>query len=130
MAPNRGGAVFVAREARPEPVEDSLAAAMNDPEHLVLAGTIDDTIVGYAVARVETLRTREVLGVIEDLFVEEEGRGVAVGEGLMSDLLAWFGERGCCGVDAMALPGDRGTKNFFEGSGFSARLLVMHHRMP
>jgi ribosomal protein S18 acetylase RimI-like enzyme len=96
----------------------------------VLAGTIDDTVVGYAVARTEMLRTGQVLGVIEDLVVEEAARGVAVGERLMGDLLAWFEGRDCFGVDAIALPGDRETKNFFEGSGFSARLLVMHHRMP
>jgi hypothetical protein len=27
----------------------------------------------------------------------------------------------------MALPGDREAKNFFEASGFKARLLTMHH---
>jgi hypothetical protein len=37
--------------------------------------------------------------------------------------------RGCSGVDATALPGNRATKNFFEESGFTARLLVMHHRL-
>jgi hypothetical protein len=47
----------------------------------------------------------------------------------MDSLLAWASERGCQGVDATALPGDRATKNFFEGSGFTARLLVMHHRV-
>jgi hypothetical protein len=32
------------------------------------------------------------------------------------------------GIDAFALPGMRETKNFFEGSGFTARLLVMHRQ--
>jgi ribosomal protein S18 acetylase RimI-like enzyme len=128
LAPGRGGAVFVAREARAEPVDASLAAALADPSHRVWAGTIDESVIGYAVARVEPLRTGTTLGVIEDIYVEPEGRGVSVGEALMGVALEWFTAEGCTGVDAYALPGDRATKNFFEGSGFSARLLVMHHR--
>jgi hypothetical protein len=47
----------------------------------------------------------------------------------MGELLAWFSARGCLGVDSTALPGARETKNFFEESGFTARLLVMHRRL-
>jgi hypothetical protein len=47
----------------------------------------------------------------------------------MNDLIAWCRARGCTGMDAMALPGHRQTKNFFEESGFTARKLVMHHRL-
>ncbi len=125
----RGGAVFVAREARPEPVEDSLRSAILEPDRTVVLGTIDDTVMGYATGRTEILRDAATLGVIDDLFVEEEARAVGVGEAMMDSLLDWFRTRGCSGVDAMALPGARATKNFFEESGFSARLLVMHHRM-
>ena len=32
-------------------------------------------------------------------------------------------------ADAMALPGHRATKNFFEAHGFTARALVMHRRL-
>jgi len=85
--------------------------------------------VGFASARIEQLRDGTTLGVIGDLYVEPDARGVGVGEALMDALLVWASERGCQGVDATALPGDRATKNFFEGSGFTARLLVMHHRV-
>ena len=128
-ARERGGAVFVAREGRAEPVEESLARAVVDPGALVVVGTIDETVLGYATGRVEALRDGRCLGVIDDLFVEEEARAVGVGEAMMDLLLAWFRQRGCAGVDATALPGARETKNFFEESGFSARLLVMHHRL-
>ena len=33
---------------------------------------------------------------------------------------------GAIGVDALALPGDRATKNFFETFGLKARAIVVH----
>jgi GNAT superfamily N-acetyltransferase len=126
LRPMRGGDVFTTgRSARP--VEEELAAAVADPEQLLLAGTIDDVVVGYARARTETLPDGRRLGIIDDLFVLPEARSVGLGETLMDDVLAWCREQGCSGVDAIALPGHRATKNFFEESGFTARLLVMHH---
>ena len=129
LAPTRGGAVFVAREGRAQPVADTLAADLEDPAVCVLVGTIDDHPVGYAVGRTEPLRDRSTLGVITDLYVEDGARSVGVGEALMGSLLEFFGAAGCAGVDATALPGTRATKNFFEESWFTARLLVMHHRL-
>ena len=123
-AMERGGPLFVGREAMPEPQVD-----LDDPDRVAVVGTLDGVIVGYGVGRVESLRAGGLLGVIEELYVEPGGRGVAVGEGMMGELLAWFSSRDCIGVDAVALPGARATKNFFEASGFSARLLVMHHRL-
>lgn len=125
----RGGAVFVAREARAEPVEEGLRQAVTDPASIAVAGTIDDVVVGFATGRLEALRDGRCLGVIEDLFVDEGARAVGVGEAMMDQLVAWFSARGCAGVDATALPGARETKNFFEESGFTARLLVMHRRL-
>ena len=48
---------------------------------------------------------------------------------MINDLVAWCDEQGCVGIDAMALPGHRATKNFFEESGFTARKLVMHKNL-
>lgn len=125
----RGGPVFVAREARAEPVDTSLRADIADPDVIVLAGTLEDALLGYATGRVEEIRDGRCLGIIGDLFVEPEARAVGVGEAMMEQLLDWFRQRGCAGVDSTALPGARETKNFFEEAGFTARLLVMHHRM-
>jgi ribosomal protein S18 acetylase RimI-like enzyme len=129
LAPTRGGAVFVAREGRAEPVADTLARDLADPSVHVLVGTIDDAPIGYAVGRTEALRDGTTLGVITDLYVDEGARSVGVGEAMMGEVLTWFRSQGCAGVDATALPGNRATKNFFEESGFTARLLVMHHRL-
>ncbi len=126
QAGERGGAVWAQRETRALPAEASLRAALDDPEQLVLAGTIDEVVVGYAVVGLECLRNGELLGVMSDLFVEPEARGVGVGEQLIEMALDWCHQRGCSGVDALALPGNRETKNFFETFGFTARALVVH----
>ena len=126
----RGGHLLATRDVRPEPVEVGLAEALAEPEAKVLvAGTIDSQVVGYAVGRTETLRDGSTLGVVDDLFVEPEARSVGVGTAVMQQLLRWFSAKGCLGVDAMALPGARATKNFFEATGFTARLIIMHHRI-
>ena len=129
LEPTRGGGVWRAREARAEPIEAGLEALLDDPDGRLLAGTVDGVIIGYAAARIEHLGDGSRLGVVDDIFVEEEGRGVGVGEAMIDDLVAWCTERGCLGIDAMALPGHRLTKNFFEEAGFTARKLVMHHRL-
>lgn len=128
-ARERGGRLFVAREARAEPVDESLRRMVADPSSIVVAGTFDGVVLGYATGRTEQLRDGRRLGVIDEVFVESEARAVGVGEAMMEMLLGWFGERRCLGVDSTALPGARETKNFFEGSGFTARLLVMHRRL-
>ena len=127
---SRGGDVWSRREARALPAEPSLAEDLEHPDVLVLAGTIDDAVVGYAVVRTEPVRGGELLGLVTDIYVEPEARAVGVGEVLLDAVLGWCGERGCCGVDALALPGNRETKNFFETFGFTARALVVHRRLP
>ena len=129
LEPMRGGAVWRAREARPEPLEQNLAAALADPCVRLVAGTIDDVVIGYAAVHIEDLRDGSRLGVVDDIFVEEGARGVGLGEAMMGDLVAWCMGQGCFGMDAMALPGHRSTKNFFEESGFTARQLIMHHSL-
>ena len=121
--------MFAAREARPEPLEESLAEAITDAACIVVVGTVDEVVVGLATAHLEKLRDGRILGCLDDLYAEPEARGVGVGEAMMDEVLAWCRGSGCSGVDAFALPGMRMTKNFFEECGFTARLLVMHHRM-
>jgi GNAT superfamily N-acetyltransferase len=129
LEPLRGGAVWRAREARREPVAAGLEALLADPDAHVLVGTINDVPVGYAVVRLEHLDDGSRLGVVDDIFVEAEARGIGLGEAMMGDLVAWCRARACFGMDAMALPGARVTKNFFEDSGFTARQLIMHHSL-
>lgn len=126
---DRGGAVWAAREARAVPADASLAELLGRDDHLVVAGCIDDVVVGYAVTHVEALRDGSTLGRIDDIFVEPEGRAVGVGETIIDVVVPWCEARGCRGIDALVLPGNRASKNFFETFGFTARALVVHRRL-
>jgi GNAT superfamily N-acetyltransferase len=129
QAHERGGEVWAVRDARPIPAEASLRQDLADPSTLVLAGTIDDAVLGYAVVHTEALRDGRLLGILTDIYVEPEARAVGVGEVLVDEVLRWCGDRGCMGVDGLALPGNRSTKNFFETFGFTARALVVHRSL-
>jgi GNAT superfamily N-acetyltransferase len=126
----RGGAVWARRSARTAPFEPALAAELQDPERLVVAGTLDGTVVGYGVAHVDVLADGGRLGVIDDLYTEPAGRELGVGERTMEALMEWCREQHCFGVDALALPGDRHTKNFFEAAGLVARAIIVHRPLP
>ena len=125
----RGGDVWSVREARAIPASESLGADLDGTDRLLLAGLIDDAVVGYAAVRTEELRDGRRLGVITDMYVEPGARAVGVGEELLDAVLTWCRERGCTGIDALALPGNRETKNFFETFGFTARALIVHHTL-
>lgn len=124
LAGQRGGPLLLRREARPEgPMR---LPASDDPDTALIVGTIDGVVVGYGYARAETLRDGGRLAVVDELFVEPEARGVGVGEAIMDELVTFARDRGCAGIDAVALPGDRATKNFFERFGLTARAIIVH----
>jgi ribosomal protein S18 acetylase RimI-like enzyme len=129
LVPMKGGALWAAREAVAEPFAETYGALVERDDALVLVGTVDETVVGFGVVTLERLRNGETLGRILDLFVEPGARSVGVGEAMADDIVAFCGTRQCTGIDAVALPGHRATKNFFEESGFTARALVMHRAL-
>lgn len=130
LLPQRGGEMWARTIGRRAPYEDGLAVAIDDPDALVLVGTIDGTAIGYAVARLDTMADGATLVVIDDLFTEPEGRAVGVGEAMLEAIITWGTERGAAGIDAVVLPGTRDTKNFFESFGLKARALVVHRELP
>lgn len=128
LRPNRGGAVWHRFEAAAEPHEPRLLALISgeDPRSHVIVGTIDDVVVGYGIVGAEHLHDGATIAVVSDLYVDPEARGIGLGEVMMDLLVAWAEEIGAVGIDALALPGDRHTKNFFETFGLKARALVVH----
>lgn len=125
----RGGPLLARREVglvakallRPGGLDRLLA----DDRRRVIVGVIDDVVVGLAVGRLDQVG-EAALGVVDGCFVEPSARGVGVGTAMLEWLVEWFGRSRCRGIDAVALPGDRRAKSFFEGAGFKARLITMH----
>jgi len=107
----RGGPLYPARPLPPPGVED----------RPLWVGELAGTVVGYLAATAEGS-----LGAVTAVYVDPGCRAVGVGTAMVTEALAWMIRKGCTGADALALPGARATKNFFEESGFTARLLVVH----
>ncbi|HEX6947373.1 MAG TPA: GNAT family N-acetyltransferase [Acidimicrobiia bacterium] len=113
-----------------EPIEESLATAIEDPEVVLLVGEIDDVPFGFLMGRAEPLLAQakgEQVGAIRLIYVEPDAREVAVGEAMRDMAMDIFRSQGITKFDAHVLPGHRLAKNFFEAGGFSARSIIMFH---
>jgi ribosomal protein S18 acetylase RimI-like enzyme len=130
LSATKGGTVWARREGRVEPLEESVSASIGDPNGVSLVGTIDDAVVGYAIASVEVLPDGGRLARLTDLYVEPGAREVSVGELLLDTVISWATEGGCFGIDSIVLPGNRETKNFFESAGMVARAIIVHRALP
>lgn len=109
---------------------EGLLARWADPEAPagLFVGEFESTVVGLlAVAAHDVSGQRR--GRIECCYVEEGARGVGVGTALMDAAVVWCDAAGCVEVDALALPGDRATKQRLEAAGFTARLLTLSRRL-
>jgi predicted N-acetyltransferase YhbS len=126
----RGGALFLVNEAGAWPHHDRLHALLDAPDRgLVIAGTYDDVVFGYAVMEYVELLDQTRLARLSDFVVAEEIRGSGIGEAMMNLALEHAKAADCIGIDSVALPGDRSTKNFFESFGLKARLLAVHRSL-
>lgn len=125
----RGGAAVLASGLFAEPLEERVRAMCSSPDDLVAVGTIDGVAVGVGLAHLRPLADGSLQAAVEVLYVEPAARAIGVGEAILDETVAWAVAQGCSGIDAPALPGMRASKNFFEGAGLVARLLVMHRRL-
>jgi GNAT superfamily N-acetyltransferase len=125
----RGGAMLVGDTTPDDLLTRWLHDAPPDapPDAILSVGEFHHAIVGLAAATTFTRRGATVRsGRVECCYVEEGARGVGVGTALMDSLVAWCTEQGCRDIDALALPGDRHSKQRLEAAGFTARLLVLN----
>lgn len=129
VADARGGRLDTLLRGRAEPIEDTFASDLDATDVLVRIGTANDIVVGYCVTVERPLRSGESILEITELWVHEQARRIGVGSALMNAALATAAERGCTGIDARALPGDRQTKNFFESFGLVARTIEVHRSL-
>jgi ribosomal protein S18 acetylase RimI-like enzyme len=126
LARERGGDVWLGLDAIAEPLTEGYAGYVGEPGRRLVAGMLDDVVVGYATFELRALADGRLVAHVRELYVEREAREVGVGEALVTRVLELAREHGCIGVDAVALPGMRATKNFFETHGFTARALEVH----
>lgn len=122
----RGGDVYLLRNHRPSPTEGSYAADIENPDKLVVVGCVKSYPAGFGVVGLTRLAQGYVLAEVTELFVEAELRGVGLGAAMMDLLIGWARDNGADGIDSQAMPGDRDTKNFFEGNGMVTRALYVH----
>lgn len=122
----KGGAVWVRREGRRQPLAQSLAHAVTADDHEMAVGQLNGATVAYGIVHVDVLPDGGKLGVVDDIYVDPRAREVGIGELLMEHLIGWCRDQDCFGVDSLALPGDRSTKNFFESFGLVARAIIVH----
>jgi GNAT superfamily N-acetyltransferase len=95
----------------------------------LLVGEYDRVVVGLAAVSVSHPAASRRAGLIECCYVEAGARGVGVGTALLEAAVAWCTSSDCADVDALALPGDRTTKQRLEAAGFTARLLTLSRRL-
>ncbi len=126
----RGGRLLVERDRQPDVSAELLTRAIAGAGEVVVAvGTLDELVVGFAVAREQPTASGDPIAEIVELWVTPDARKVGVGEELLGLIERWAAERGCAGLDADALPGDRDTKNFFESHGLVARSIRVHRAL-
>ena len=116
-------------EGLAEPVEETLATIITDPQWHGYVASLDDAPVGFLLGRDEELLPQadhRVVGAIRFIYTIPEAREVGVGEAMFEAYLADASERGVTMFDAHVSPGHRESKNFFESNGFSARSIIMH----
>lgn len=126
----RGGPIFTALELGFDtPAGRAERALAGSSSGGCAVGEFGGVVFGYAVWTIEDLDGGGTLGRLHDFAVHPDARGVGIGEAMMDLIVAALRDRGCVGVDAWALPGDRATKNFFESFGLKARLLTAHRAL-
>lgn len=91
----------------------------------VLVAGVDGAVLGAL-----ALATTGSVATISRVYVTADARGLGIGEAMVARALdaSWAG--GCRSVDAIALPGDRETKNLYERTGLVARLIVASRDRP
>jgi len=128
----RGGATLAGPVTPVELLDRWLAPTTDqDPDPVALyVGEFHGAVVGLLTVSLFTRPGQDApSGRVECCYVVEEARGVGVGSALMEAAVAWCVERRCLDMDALALPGDRSTKQRLEAAGFTARLLTLNRRL-
>jgi ribosomal protein S18 acetylase RimI-like enzyme len=116
-----------------ERFDRSLFHAIERADSFVLAGQINESVVGFLWATIEPMLGRahgSTIGRIRLIYTEPDARGVGVGHTMLTEAMTILRKRGVRHFDAPVGPGQRSAKNFFESHGFAARSIIMHSADP
>lgn len=108
----------------PELLASCTPPRWSDPGQTVFVATLDGAVVGYLRLVVDG----DVASVAE-VFVIAEGRDLGCGDGLLDAAMDAARAHGARRLDALALPGDRATKNLYERAGVVARAIILSTRL-
>lgn len=111
----KGAAAFFAAE--------SVAFLVDDDAGFTLVARVDGVAVGFLTARTTRVGESRVACIVR-VYVTPQARRVGIGDALIAGACDTARERGCTRLDALALPGDRDTKNLYERNGIVARMIV------
>jgi GNAT superfamily N-acetyltransferase len=126
LVDQRGTDLWLLEDGPSRPFELTLQSRLDDPSKVVLAGCVDDVPVGVLLGGRRELPDGRLLAQIDFVYVHPEARGIGVGDGLVHAAEAWALSARCSGIDALAFPGDRETKNLYERAGLTARAIIVH----
>lgn len=123
-AVERGGAELLAESPVAGP--SGWGVRLENPEWEVVVGGIDGVVLGLCAGQLNpgTHTARIAL-----LWVHPGAREVGLGEDLLTSFSEAVRASGATRIEAVALPGDRDTKNLFERAGLVARLIVVSSRL-
>lgn len=105
-------------------ISPNWSLAVKDAGLCIFVAGLDGVVMGFIVARISNTDDARI-ATIEQVFVTNDGRGLGVGDALISAIVAWAKSQGLNALDGFALPGDRETKNLYERAGLVARLITV-----
>lgn len=127
---HRGGLMWELAESDSRDPDSRFATALALDDEIIIVGEFEGVVCGYAWAVTIPLADGRLRAVIPEIYVDPGARKVGLGETMLDAVTAWAIDQGCIGLDAMALPGTRDTKNFFETAGMKSRMLIVHRELP
>lgn len=95
---------------------------IDDDAWVVVVGGLDAVVLGMGALELPPAAST---GRISVLWVEPGAREIGLGEAVLAALMEGARELGAARIEAVALPGDRETKNLYERAGLVARLIVV-----
>lgn len=98
-------------------------------ELLSVGAFFDGSLEGVISAGIVPLQAGVRICAIKVFVVRKPHRQIGIGGLLFAEAEIWAAKNDCSAIEMVALPGDRGTKNFCESKGLTARSLIMARRV-